>query len=274
MRTHKLVRCLGFPILACFVAMILACGAPPTSTPVPTPNVEETVQARLAEEATKRAEIERSIQQTLTAQPTAGPTPETPTRVPPTYTAPPTPTRVPPTYTPTPGAVVYHYVRYGETLASIGRLYGVSPYAIARANGLANPNCIYAGQVLLIPTCYPCPQGEGTTPSPEPEVVISAEQAIRDYYSLIMQKQYAVAWEMLSDEFNARMGITTLDKYISGWEESGPATIVEMEVVESNGRTTVTLILYYPEKKCGSQDSLRTRARYRTWQSSIWLLAI
>jgi hypothetical protein len=56
---------------------------------------------------------------------------------------------------------VYHRVRWGETLSSIGRLYGVNPYAIARANGLANPNCIYAGQVLLIPggyqsSSYPC----------------------------------------------------------------------------------------------------------------------
>lgn len=52
---------------------------------------------------------------------------------------------------------IYHYVRYGETLSSIGRLYGVNPYTIARANGLANPNYIYAGQMLLIPTCYdPC----------------------------------------------------------------------------------------------------------------------
>jgi hypothetical protein len=55
----------------------------------------------------------------------------------------------PPAYGP-----IYHYVRYGETLSSIGRLYGVNPYAIARANGLANPNYIYAGQVLLIPTYY------------------------------------------------------------------------------------------------------------------------
>ena len=52
----------------------------------------------------------------------------------------------PPAYGP-----VYHYVRYGETLFSIGRLYGVNPYAIAHANGLPNPNRIYAGQVLLIP---------------------------------------------------------------------------------------------------------------------------
>jgi LysM repeat protein len=53
----------------------------------------------------------------------------------------------PPAYGPT-----YHRVRYGETLFSIGRLYGVNPYAIARANCLPNPNRIYAGQLLLIPT--------------------------------------------------------------------------------------------------------------------------
>ena len=52
----------------------------------------------------------------------------------------------------------YHKVRYGETLYSIGRHYGVSPYKIADANGLYNPNHIYAGQVLYIPSgrgdCY------------------------------------------------------------------------------------------------------------------------
>ena len=56
----------------------------------------------------------------------------------------------PPAYGP-----VYHRVSRGETLFSIGRRYGVNPYAIARANGLPNPNRIYAGQVLLIPTGQP-----------------------------------------------------------------------------------------------------------------------
>jgi LysM repeat protein len=58
----------------------------------------------------------------------------------------------PPAYGP-----IYHCVRHGETLFSIGRLHGVNPYAIARANGIANPNRIYAGQVLLIPGCCPTP---------------------------------------------------------------------------------------------------------------------
>ncbi len=44
-----------------------------------------------------------------------------------------------------------HFVGWGETLSSIGRWYGVSPWAIARANGLINPNYIQYGQRLIIP---------------------------------------------------------------------------------------------------------------------------
>lgn len=47
---------------------------------------------------------------------------------------------------------VVHIVRWGENLTSISRRYGVSIYAIVQANGLSNPNRIYAGQRLLIPT--------------------------------------------------------------------------------------------------------------------------
>ena len=50
------------------------------------------------------------------------------------------------------GLPAWHTVARGETLFSIGRLYGVSPWAIATANQLVNPNRIYAGQVLYIPT--------------------------------------------------------------------------------------------------------------------------
>jgi LysM repeat protein len=44
-----------------------------------------------------------------------------------------------------------HIVRSGQTLSSIARSYGVNMWAIARANGIANPNYIYAGQRLVIP---------------------------------------------------------------------------------------------------------------------------
>ena len=54
-----------------------------------------------------------------------------------------------------------HVVQPGERLFSIGRLYNVSPYAIAAANGLANWNYIYAGQRLVIPTNAPPYPGTG-----------------------------------------------------------------------------------------------------------------
>jgi len=50
----------------------------------------------------------------------------------------------------------WHQVQRGQTVFAIGRLYGVSPYAIASANQLANWNVIYAGQWLWVPT-YPLP---------------------------------------------------------------------------------------------------------------------
>jgi len=53
------------------------------------------------------------------------------------------------------GCLSYHTVRYGETLFSIGRPYGVNPWLIARANYLINPNIIFAGQVLCIPAPEP-----------------------------------------------------------------------------------------------------------------------
>jgi hypothetical protein len=55
------------------------------------------------------------------------------------------------------GGGFWHMVRYGETLYSIGRWYGVSPYAICQANDLGNCNYIWAGQRLWIPSGPPYP---------------------------------------------------------------------------------------------------------------------
>jgi LysM repeat protein len=61
------------------------------------------------------------------------------------------------------GGYVVHVVRYGENLYGIARLYGVSAWSIARANGLANPNYIYVGQSLVIAMRGPRP---GPMPGP------------------------------------------------------------------------------------------------------------
>ena len=45
-----------------------------------------------------------------------------------------------------------HRVRVGETLGSIAAQYGTSTSALARQNGISNPNHIYVGQQLSIPS--------------------------------------------------------------------------------------------------------------------------
>ena len=63
-------------------------------------------------------------------------------------------TPVAPVLTPVPpsGAVIVHVVQPGETLAAIAYRYGTSVQAIVQANGITNPDQIYAGQKLNIPT--------------------------------------------------------------------------------------------------------------------------
>jgi LysM repeat protein len=74
------------------------------------------------------------------------------------------PTGVPPTPVPTnpPGGQTTYVVQRGDTLASIARRFNTTVNAIAQANGIANPNLIFAGQVLIIPT------GGGPVPTPPP----------------------------------------------------------------------------------------------------------
>ncbi|GAB4510570.1 MAG: hypothetical protein OHK0046_07660 [Anaerolineae bacterium] len=50
-----------------------------------------------------------------------------------------------------------HTVQAGESLFSIAQLYNTTTDALVQANGLANPNAIYVGQVLQV--------GEATTPT-------------------------------------------------------------------------------------------------------------
>jgi LysM repeat protein len=73
-----------------------------------------------------------------------------------------TPQPYPPPPPSSPAACGYWYpVRFGQTLSGIAAQTGVSAYAIAAANGLANPNLIYAGMSLWIP----CP---AYAPAPMP----------------------------------------------------------------------------------------------------------
>jgi len=87
----------------------------------------------------------------------ATPTP-TPTGTPPTPTATTTPVTVTPSPTPTPVPAGFPYVvRWGDTLWGIALRFGTTVEAIVRANNIADPDYILAGQTLIIPGVAPPP---------------------------------------------------------------------------------------------------------------------
>jgi LysM repeat protein len=49
-----------------------------------------------------------------------------------------------------PGCANYYEVRRGDTLSGIAAHFGTSDWALSNANGIGNPNQIYAGQYLCI----------------------------------------------------------------------------------------------------------------------------
>lgn len=51
--------------------------------------------------------------------------------------------------------MIRHTVRAGESLYTIGNMYGVKWEEIARVNGITSPYTIYVGQVLNIPVTPP-----------------------------------------------------------------------------------------------------------------------
>lgn len=63
-----------------------------------------------------------------------------------------------------------HVVAYGETLYSIARKYGVSPAALATANGITTQSWVYAGQRLIIP-------GAGNSSAGQDNASVSVAQA-------------------------------------------------------------------------------------------------
>ncbi len=58
---------------------------------------------------------------------------------------------------------VVHVVRWGESLFLIARRYGTTTNAIVSANNLRNPNFVYAGQRLVIPTSGSSSPSGGTS---------------------------------------------------------------------------------------------------------------
>ncbi len=92
----------------------------------------------------------------------------------PTYPQQPVYTPVPPK--PAPKAPVpsgdYHTVNRGETLSVIAAKYHVSTSALAKANGITNPNLIEIGQPLKIPASSRSANIAGNAPAKKPVVPV------------------------------------------------------------------------------------------------------
>lgn len=110
---------------------------PTLSTPIPQPTVAPVQPAPLPTVAP--------------VQPAPQPTAAQPNPVPPAQPNPITPAQPPAQ----PGTAASYTVKPGDRLFSIGREFGVSPYAIAQANGIVPPYVIHAGQILTIPAGAP-----------------------------------------------------------------------------------------------------------------------
>lgn len=102
-------------------------------------------------------------------------------RIPPAGAPLPAPTPTPP------GPTVLYVVQAGDNLYRIGQRFGVSWVQIAEANGLDNPNQVYAGQTLKIPTSLPGPTPEFT------HVVRQGETIFR------IAQLYGVSWTAIAE---------------------------------------------------------------------------
>jgi len=67
-----------------------------------------------------------------------------------------------------------HVVKPGETLSGIAAYYGMNMWTLASYNGIANPNLIYVGQRLIIPTSGSTVQSSGTVHVVQPGETLTA----------------------------------------------------------------------------------------------------
>lgn len=88
--------------------------------------------------------------------------------------------------TPSPLTETTYTVRRGDTLFRIGLAYGISWVQIAEANGIVNPNQIFAGQVLKIPV-------KAAGPAPQFTHTVKAGETL-----YLISLQYGVAWPTIA----------------------------------------------------------------------------
>jgi LysM repeat protein len=151
-----------FLAVAAVFVLISGCTRPMSSGPIPKPQSAQSI----VETPTPEGGIPTDVVATTVAGATAtvASSTEQPTVAP--IVATPAPT-IAPAATSVPGGSTSYTVKPGDRLFSIGRQFGVNPYAIAQTNHIGPPYTLHPGQVLTIPgggTGGPTPPpGTGTT---------------------------------------------------------------------------------------------------------------
>ena len=153
---------LAAALIALLLTSCTTASAPPTPTqmtfPSNPPAAGETA-APAQTEAVQTAEPTSAATESAAALPTGEAVTEAASQAPSTVEAPtqestvaPGLSPVQPTATTGSAATVIHVVAPGESLISIATQYGVTPDDIRAANKLTDPNLIFVGQQLIIPT--------------------------------------------------------------------------------------------------------------------------
>ncbi len=150
-----------------------------------------------------------------------------------------------------PVQTVTHTIKAGETLASIGRLYGVTWGDVARANNITNPNSIYAGQVLSIPGA-------------------SASQVVHSEPQLVQQPEPAAPEPQPADQFHTVQAGQTLAAvgriYGLTWQQ-----LAQYNGIADPNRIKAGQILKIPgsaAKSAGSSVYLNVPAVQQSYQMS------
>ena len=105
-----------------------------------------------------------------------------------------------------------HIVRAGESLQEIGELYGVDWQTLAAVNNLSNPNLIYVGQALVVPSTNSIPAARVISATPQPTTEPS-----RTIQSSTRRRQYPIYIVQYGDSFDriARQFAVTVDNIFS-----------------------------------------------------------
>jgi LysM repeat protein len=186
-------------------------------------------------------------------------------RIPSSATVPTTPTQPEPTQEPTqPPAGSTYTVQVGDTLFRVAVRQGTTVAALVQENGIANPNIIFVGQVLRIPSAAPAGSGSETSNETNTEDVGGGETVTpveivnfnygveaffngQDVNSVVQQiTQLGVNWAKVPvdwSEIEATQGqpdFTQLDSIVNTLGASGVDVLLTVTNAPAWARTNIT----------------------------------